>query len=554
MGIATARTLRMSCLVSIAALLIVGVAATGASLFALKRQNPIVPAQASPQTHEPDTSATTPKNVEMVAVRVIDSNGTRVPNVEVEVFEPESHRRGPRFRTGIDGTVMIPVDPHSETRFLASTGAETLGWAYRARSEKQTGDDETPITLVLLKRRHRVDGAVVDSAGKPIDGVQIRIRSLEHDINGRTFEIAFPQLEPRFGSVVTDRTGRYSLNVPDKSTATLAAFHPRYVGPAIECGALEGALGPVTLADAGAIAGTLIDVATLRPVEGAIVRANRIEYYKSNHKLIGAGWAITDTTGRFRISSLSTGVYNLCLHDSSRGRPFTAQAVEGVRVAAGDDALADLKLVAGRRIHGTVVDDSTGKPAADMAVACSSSALPISGNSGQVALTDGQGCFEFFVPPGRAVVYLSKYSPYIDGVHIRILTVTNDRDPDPVVLKAGTEPLGSRRSFTQDVRIQVKAERRKEDSRDGTRTLVGRIRDEAGSPIAGVQVLYNDRRAAMVVTSATDRLGVFRMRGLPAEKFSVSAGKHGYVAVSAMIPPDAWEIEFTLPSRTTVAE
>ena len=94
-----------------------------------------------------------------------------------------------------------------------------------------------------------------------------------------------------------------------------------------------------------------------------------------------------------------------------------------------------------------------------MAVACSNSALPSSGNLGEPAFTDGQGHFEFFVPPGRAYVYVSIYSPYIDGVHRRTLIVPNDRDPEPVVLKAGTEPDWSRRIFSHDVpQIQVRAE------------------------------------------------------------------------------------------------
>jgi RNA polymerase sigma factor (sigma-70 family) len=547
-ALGTARTMRVNGFVSIAALLIVGLAATGATLLSLKGQNPTVPAQASPQTREPDTSTSTATKVEMAAVRVVGSNGTGVRNVEVEVFEPESHRQGPRFRTGTDGTVIIPVNPRREALFLASPDAETLGWAYRASSGKPTGKDKSPIPIVLLPRRHRVDGAVVDSAGKPIAGVQIRVGSLQHDINGRTRTLgnAFPQ---RLGSAVTDRAGRYSVMLPDKTLATLIAFHPRYVGPAIMCRAEEGALAPVTLEDAGAIAGTLIDAATRRPVERATLSANRIEYDKSNRKLIGAGWAITDTTGHFRITSLSTGVYNLCLHDSSRGKRFTAQAVEGVRVSAGAVALADLKLVPGRHIHGTVVDDKTGKPAADTAVACWNSAST-GLNLGEPGFTDDQGRFEFFVPPGRACVYLSKYSPHIGGVHVRSLIVPNDRDPDPVVLKAGTEPDWSRRDVTHDVRIQVRAEQGKEHSRDEARILVGRILDETGSPIAGVQVLYNDRKESIVVTSATDRLGLFRMRGLPLDKFTLLVQKEGYASVSATVPVNAREIDVMLPNRT----
>ena len=52
-------------------------------------------------------------------------------------------------------------------------------------------------------------------------------------------------------------------------------------------------------------------------------------------RLIGAGYAISDAGGRFRIESLASGVYNVRLLRSPRGERFTAQAIEGVRVTAG---------------------------------------------------------------------------------------------------------------------------------------------------------------------------------------------------------------------------
>jgi hypothetical protein len=51
-----------------------------------------------------------------------------------------------------------------------------------------------------------------------------------------------------------------------------------------------------------------------------------------------------------RIGGLAIGVYNLCLDTSTRGNQFTAQAAEGVRVHAGEDASVDLELVKGRRV------------------------------------------------------------------------------------------------------------------------------------------------------------------------------------------------------------
>ena len=58
----------------------------------------------------------------MVPVRVVDTRGQGVPNVEVEVFHQFLDAVGRRFRTGGDGQVQIPIDPEADlsygTRFL----------------------------------------------------------------------------------------------------------------------------------------------------------------------------------------------------------------------------------------------------------------------------------------------------------------------------------------------------------------------------------------------------------------------------------------------------
>ena len=59
--------------------------------------------------------------------------------------------------------------------------------------------------------------------------------------------------------------------------------------------------------------------------------------------------------GHFQVGGLAPGVYNLLVRGSPRGRRFTARAVEGVRVRAGEDARADLSMIEGGRLHGTAI-------------------------------------------------------------------------------------------------------------------------------------------------------------------------------------------------------
>jgi Carboxypeptidase regulatory-like domain len=102
--------------------------------------------------------------------------------------------------------------------------------------------------------------------------------------------------------------------------------------------------------------------------------------------------------------------------------------------------------------------------------------------------------------------------------------------------------------------FRIKAEAGKEHLQDGTRTLTGRILDQDGEPIAGVQINYNDRKSPSLVTIATDRLGVFHMGGLPTDRFMIDMSKKGYNGATAIVPPEALEIEVTLPRKSVASE
>ena len=121
----------MTRLVMISALLIAGLATTGAALLATqkpKSARPAVPAKAAAQKRKPDKPAAPEKKVELISVRVVDTEGRDVPNVEVEVVDQRSTAEGRRYRTGADGRFRVPST--RTTAGSSSWRAPTIGrWA-----------------------------------------------------------------------------------------------------------------------------------------------------------------------------------------------------------------------------------------------------------------------------------------------------------------------------------------------------------------------------------------------------------------------------------------
>ncbi len=131
----TLRTIQMTRLSLIFALGIAGLAATGVAVLAIQEPAPsglAVPGQAAAVKPARSQPAAMAKKVEMVPVSVVNTSGQGVPNVEVEVFDQIFGGVGPRFRTGVDGRVVIPIDPDADPsygiHFLARPDGQTLGW------------------------------------------------------------------------------------------------------------------------------------------------------------------------------------------------------------------------------------------------------------------------------------------------------------------------------------------------------------------------------------------------------------------------------------------
>ena len=308
--------------------------------------------------------------------------------------------------------------------------------------------------------------------------------------------------------------------------------HARFLGPGKLIEADDKAVEPFVLEPAGGIAGRVID-ATGRPVPKALVGAQLTEY--RTRILGGWGETQTDDQGRFAITGLEPGVYNL-LFEEAQGRPkATARAVEGLRVQAGHNTAALMKVIEGRRLSGIVIDQATDQPVVGIQVGCYGPARPRSGAAVDSRKTDATGRFTFQVPPGEQHVYLMEGNSS-SRLSRGTVNVPEEGEIAPVRLIRMSQSASSQSSqYTRKAAIRTseptKGEAKPKQKRNvvenkevkaaAIRTLTGRVRGPQGEPLAGVHVPFlpacRPRMPSLSSSTArsTDREGVFIFQGLP---------------------------------------
>jgi hypothetical protein len=555
--------MRMTRLALISTLLITGLVAARAAIRTAHEDEPPrrSPAPTEKVARKADMAGpeATERTVKRFGVRVIDASDRSIPNVEVKLVEEDAIPRGggletrtATYRTGADGRVRIAVDARFRRLVLeARPDDRTFGWAsLDSGNAWLKANDDSPITLTVLPLNHHAEGTIVDSRGKPIRGVLVRVMQLRHEANGFSSDPSWGEERASLGPSITDEAGRYRFDFPADTDATFLVYHPRFFGPIFSCGSDQRTIPPLTMEDAGAIAGTVVDVATDQPVEGARVAAQCVEL--ANVKPGGWMSAVSDAEGRFLVGGLAPAVYNLLLQSSPKGPRFTARAVEGVRVQVGREARADLRMIEGRRLHGTAIFAATGEPVVGEYIMCYNASHPLSGAACQSSFSDDRGRFELFVPPGPVFVYINASAGPGSAAQKR-LVVPEDRDPDPVLLKRGLDPNAPpapRPVFCPppkcEVRVRVRTDPGERPAPGQERTLSGRLFEKNGSPLPAVRI-SGVRTPTEHFEAATDRLGVFRMKGLPPEEVRLGVYKDGDYGGEAVIPAGAVEVDLILP-------
>ncbi|MEZ4365786.1 MAG: carboxypeptidase-like regulatory domain-containing protein [Kofleriaceae bacterium] len=241
-----------------------------------------------------------------------------------------------------DGAI---TDARGDFRFEA-LGAGSMRFVARdathapGTSEIVTLDGRTPRdgVIVTMAAGARVRGTVVDASGAPVAGARVRLGVATRSIVGEAPRQAY-----------SDAQGRFELAGLPRKPLRAVAMHEAGASATVDVDAQAGDVDDVvlTIDVTGTIAGIVVDPAG-EPLEGVQVSAGPAFGRgampdMSQWRLRGFPEALTDGGGRFTLTGLAPGTYQVRAARSRIGRRGPRGGPgDGVEASAGD---RDVRLV-----------------------------------------------------------------------------------------------------------------------------------------------------------------------------------------------------------------
>lgn len=327
--------------------------------------------------------------------RVVDADGAPAPGAVVRASVGGRGFRGRRPRQ-----TYADDDGKFELEGLPKAAMSVVALHESASSETQavnTEDKAEATSLVLkLALTGRIAGTVIDSAGEPVDGAQVRLMPDFRAGAGRRFNRQEFRLRG-ISTELTDPGGNFEFrglsDMPYRVSASPPGSQRRGRGPM--SGGEEASVGELDVEIVLEARGTIV---------GKVAFANGdppAAFTVSTGGRRAAPIPFTTEDGSFELTDLEPRGYRLSIN----GPSFDGKTISGVQVVAGD--VIDVGTIAvkqGRRVSGRVTD-SGGSPVENATVVVGarlrgsgqstsgSSGRPFNAGSSKETTTDSNGEF-----------------------------------------------------------------------------------------------------------------------------------------------------------------
>ncbi len=342
--------------------------------------------------------------------RVVDSDGEPVADAEI-LYSVSYNPPKSVTQTGRNGTFHFEfarsgLSEQVRVDIVATHPEHASGWW--TPEAHSTADVE-----IQLEKPAIISGRIVNTAGDPIQDVEVEIKALLRDsLSYLRFEnhpilnfIPIPTAK-------TDVNGSFVFrSLPQGRMATLYVYGPGYARKR-QAGVPTGTKGlEFKLVREARIEGHVSYVETGAPVESATISVEGL------HLTEGWGQADVDANGKYVVGNLAPGTYSVYLQERPVG--WTANANAVIKVVEGQIVSnVDLTLVRVGFVTGRVTNRDTNEPIANHYVSLYDAARPAPQERSHSVQTDETGTYRFSAAPGPGLVIVYTPQGYQDVGHI----------------------------------------------------------------------------------------------------------------------------------------
>lgn len=331
--------------------------------------------------------------------RVKEASGQPAPGVAVTLVRYD----------GLAGTAAVFARTRTDAagRYtVANAPAGPGAWSVVADSGAALGFG-APGTDCLLRPSTRIRLRLTDATGRALAGIRARSLTLADITNTDGPVVSLPLGGPDRLTAVSDSAGVATFaGLPQGFAGSFEVRDSRWVRRPPDAEGLPLASSPdsgiwgVRLTPGASITGRVV-LPDGRPAADVRVGAQ---------ELATAAWgeAQTDATGRYRITGLPQGRFNVAVDENSPvlNGQWTAAALAALPLNAGrTEGGADLSLTHGAWVTGRITRRATGLPLANEEVGAYGPAHPAPGAWVGAARSGPDGAYRIRVPAGRQHIY-----------------------------------------------------------------------------------------------------------------------------------------------------